>query len=144
MITELIAVAISLLPLSGIHYSAIKHGLRHGIDPALVLAVIQVESGGDPNAVKGDCLGLMQVSYKTWKRHFKLDRSRMFEVDYNISAGVRILRHYLDKEHGDLEMTLFRYNNGYKHHNHKYAPNVLRCYKNINFLVEMRKKYAIL
>jgi soluble lytic murein transglycosylase-like protein len=125
----LLAAILSLLPLDGVHYSAIKHGLRHGIDPALVMAVIQVESSGNRFARNGGCVGLMQVNKRVWK----LDERRMFEVDYNIEQGVRVLRQYLDRAKGDVIRALHFYNNGIsgKHNNKSYAPKVLREYKKI-------------
>ena len=143
---------LSLLPHNLADYAAIYRdnvqccavygGLRHGIDPALVMAVIQVESSGNRFARNGGCVGLMQVNEHVWK----LDERFLYDADYNIFAGCKILRHYLDLAKGDVAKALTFYNCGPsgKHNNPHYAPKVMRCYKNIIILVEMRKKYAIL
>ena len=125
-----LALLFSLLPLDGVHYSAINHGLRHGIDPALVMAVIQVESSGRQYVRNGNCVGLMQVDCRIWQ----LYETKMFRVDYNIEAGVRVLRHYLDMANGDVSKALHYYNNGPsgKHNNKKYAPKVMRQYREIS------------
>ena len=136
---NLLLLLLSLLPHNLADYAAIYRdnvqccavysGLRHGIDPALVMAVIRVESGGNRFATNGGCVGLMQVDKRTWK----LDESRMYEVDYNIEAGCKVLRLYLDMANGDVSKALHFYNNGIsgKHNNRKYAPKVLREYKKI-------------
>ena len=79
------------------------------LDPALIKAVIQVESGGDPTAVsnKGAC-GLMQLMPET-SRILKVDDP--FDPKQNIIGGAGYLRYQLD-EFGDIDLALAAYNAG--------------------------------
>lgn len=98
---------------------------RYGFHPNLVLSVIQVESAFNPLAVSaaGAC-GLMQVHYAVWKDELEIDRSRLFDIEYNIDLGLRILKHYYDETGGDLRRALFLYNNGYLYNNTRYVAQV--------------------
>ncbi|MGE0315160.1 MAG: lytic transglycosylase domain-containing protein [Lautropia sp.] len=84
---------------------------RAGLEPELVLGLIQVESGFRRHAVSGaGALGYMQVM-PFWTRVLADgDARRLFEPTVNIRYGCLILRHYLDLEKGDLFMALGRYN----------------------------------
>ncbi len=98
---------------------------RYGFHPNLVLSVIQVESAFNPLAVSaaGAC-GLMQVHYAVWKDELAIDRSRLFDIEYNIDLGLRILKQYYDESGGNLRRALFLYNNGYLYNNTRYVAQV--------------------
>jgi len=83
---------------------------RFGVDPALVEAVIQVESGFNPHAIstKG-ATGLMQLMVDTASRYRVNDRHDPRE---NINAGVAHLRHLMDKFNGDIFLAVAAYNAG--------------------------------
>lgn len=84
---------------------------RAGLDPALVLGLIQVESNFRQYAISSaGARGLMQVM-PFWSRLIgDGDDSRLFEMRTNLRYGCTILRHYLDIERGDLFRALGRYN----------------------------------
>lgn len=84
---------------------------RAGLEPALVLGLIQVESGFRSFAVSNaGALGLMQVM-PFWTRQIgDGDPRTLFSAPVNLRYGCVILRHYLDEEHGNLFMALGRYN----------------------------------
>ena len=83
---------------------------RHGVDPALVEAVIRIESGFDPRAVSSKgAAGLMQLMPRTAEMLRVLDP---FDPRGNVSGGVRHLRHLLDRYHGDVALALAAYNAG--------------------------------
>ena len=84
---------------------------RAGLDPSLVLGLIQVESGFRKYAVSSvGARGYMQVM-PFWVRLIgDGDSGRLFHMQTNLRFGCVILRHYLDRERGDLFMTLGRYN----------------------------------
>lgn len=83
---------------------------RAGLDPQLVLALIQVESGFDKYAISGaGARGLMQVM-PFWVRQIGTPQHNLFELTTNLRYGCTILRHYLDIEHGNLARALGRYN----------------------------------
>lgn len=84
---------------------------RAGLDKALVLGLIQVESNFRKYAVSPvGARGYMQVM-PFWTRVIgDGDASKLFHMQTNLRFGCVILRHYLDRERGDLFMTLGRYN----------------------------------
>lgn len=84
---------------------------RAGLDPALVLGLIQVESAFRKYAVSPvGAHGYMQVM-PFWTRVIgDGDRSKLFNMQTNLRFGCSILRMYLDMEKGDLFLALGRYN----------------------------------
>lgn len=83
---------------------------KHGLDPALLRAVIGVESGGNPVAVsRKGALGLMQLIPATAER---FGVGNVFDPAQNVEAGAKYLRELLDRYNGDLTKTLAAYNAG--------------------------------
>lgn len=84
---------------------------RAGLEPALVLGLVQVESGFRKYAISSvGARGYMQVM-PFWARLIgDGDVSRLFHMQTNLRFGCVILRHYLGIERGDLYMALGRYN----------------------------------
>ena len=84
---------------------------RAGLETALVLGLIQVESGFRKYVVSSaEARGYMQVM-PFWARLIgDGNASRLFHMQTNLRFGCVILRHYLDVERGDLFMALGRYN----------------------------------
>ena len=84
---------------------------RAGLDTALVLGLIQVESNFRKFAVSVvGARGYMQVM-PFWTRVIgDGDASKLFHMQTNLRFGCVILRHYLDREKGDVFMGLGRYN----------------------------------
>jgi soluble lytic murein transglycosylase-like protein len=84
---------------------------RAGLDVALVLGLIQVESNFRKYAVSVvGARGYMQVM-PFWTRVIgDGDAGRLFHMQTNLRFGCVILRHYLDREKGDLFLALGRYN----------------------------------
>lgn len=84
---------------------------RAGLDTALVLGLIQVESNFRKFAVSWvGARGYMQVM-PFWTRSIgDGDPGKLFHMQTNLRFGCVILRHYLDMERGDLYMALGRYN----------------------------------
>ena len=84
---------------------------RAGLEPALLLGLIQVESGFRKYAVSiAGARGYTQVM-PFWARLIgDGDVARLFHMQTNLRFGCVILRHYLDLERGDLYMALGRYN----------------------------------
>jgi soluble lytic murein transglycosylase-like protein len=84
---------------------------RAGLETALVLGLIQVESGFRKYAISSaGARGYMQVM-PFWARLIgDGDDRRLFHMQTNLRFGCVILRHYLDLERGDLFMALGRYN----------------------------------
>jgi soluble lytic murein transglycosylase-like protein len=84
---------------------------RAGLDTGLVLGLIQVESAFRKFAVSSvGARGYMQVM-PFWSRLIgDGDASKLFHMQSNLRFGCVILRHYIDRERGDLFMALGRYN----------------------------------
>jgi soluble lytic murein transglycosylase-like protein len=84
---------------------------RAGLETALVLGLIQVESGFRKYVVSSaGARGYMQVM-PFWARVIgDGNPSRLFHMQTNLRFGCVILRHYLDIERGDLFLALGRYN----------------------------------
>jgi soluble lytic murein transglycosylase-like protein len=84
---------------------------RAGLEPELVLGLIQVESGFRKYAIStAGARGYMQVM-PFWARLIgDGDPARLFHMQTNLRFGCTILRHYLDVERGDLFLALGRYN----------------------------------
>ena len=92
--------------LRAVHYEA----TRAGLDPQLVLGLIQVESGFKKYAVSSvGARGYMQVM-PFWIKVIGRTDDNLFHLRINLRYGCTILRHYLDIEQGDLYRALGRYN----------------------------------
>jgi soluble lytic murein transglycosylase-like protein len=83
---------------------------RAGLDPQMVLGLIQVESGFKKYSVSSaGARGYMQVM-PFWVRLIGSKDSNLFHMRTNLRFGCTILRHYLDIENGDIYRALGRYN----------------------------------
>jgi len=92
--------------LRAVHYEA----TRAGLDPQLVLGLIQVESGFKKYAVSSaGARGYMQVM-PFWVKLIGGRNDNLFHLRMNLRYGCTILKHYLDIERGDLFRALGRYN----------------------------------
>jgi len=92
--------------LRSVHYEA----TRAGLDPQLVLGLIQVESAFRKYAVSSvGARGYMQVM-PFWIKLIGRPGDNLFHLRTNLRYGCTILRHYLDIEKGDLYRALGRYN----------------------------------
>ena len=92
--------------LRSVHYEA----TRAGLDPQLVLGLMQVESGFRKYAVSSaGARGYMQVM-PFWVKIIGRPEDSLFDMRTSLRYGCTILRHYLDIEKGDLYRALGRYN----------------------------------
>ena len=84
---------------------------RAGLDSALLLGLVEVESGFRKYAISvAGARGYTQVM-PFWARLIgDGDSSRLFHTQTNLRFGSVILRHYLDLERGDMYLALGRYN----------------------------------
>ena len=106
--------------LRAVHYEA----KRAGLDPQLVLGLMQVESGFRKYAVSSaGARGYMQVM-PFWVKLIGRPDDNLFHMRTNLRYGCTILRHYLDIEQGDLYRALGRYNGSLGHPEY---PNMVRA-----------------
>jgi Transglycosylase SLT domain len=83
---------------------------RHKLDPALVKAVINTESGWNPRAISSKgAVGLMQLIPTTAQRY---GVGNSFDPAQNVEGGTKYLRSLLDRYDGDLSKSLAAYNAG--------------------------------
>ncbi len=84
---------------------------RHaGLEPELVLAVIEVESNFNRFAISpAGARGLMQIM-PFWLDEIGAGDDNLFHLRTNLRFGTTILRHYMDIEEGNLVRALARYN----------------------------------
>jgi len=121
-----------------IHETILSASRQYRVDPALVKAVIKVESDFDPQAVSNaGAMGLMQLMPATAST---LDVQNPFNPSENISGGVKLLSYLLGRFNGDLTLALAAYHAGEKTVNrygqvppiektHRYIQKVLAAYK---------------
>lgn len=92
--------------LSTVHYEA----KRAGLDPHLVLSLIEVESRFNKYAVsRVGARGYMQVM-PFWVKSIGKQEHNLFHLRINLRYGCTILRYYLDMEKGNIYRALGRYN----------------------------------
>ena len=93
--------------------SICRYSAEAGIDPALVAAVIRVESNNRPSCrSRSGAVGLMQLMPGTCSRFGVSDP---YDPDQNIRAGVALIAENLRRYHGDIERALAAYNVGPGH-----------------------------
>jgi soluble lytic murein transglycosylase-like protein len=102
-----------------------RKSLQYDFKPDLVLGVVHVESFYNPEAIshKG-AYGLMQVNLAVWRDPLNIDENRIFDVEYNIDLGLKVLKHYYEETNGNLKLALHLYNNGYLYNNTSYTEKV--------------------
>ena len=87
-----------------------SESVRAGLEPELVLAVIQVESNFDRFAISPTgARGLMQIM-PFWIKELGYPDDNLFITQMNLRYGTTILKYYLDKEKGQTSKALARYN----------------------------------
>ena len=87
-----------------------QYGDEYDFRPELLIAIIEAESSGNPNAKNGDCLGLMQVSEK-----YHTDRMERLGVTdlYDEGGNILVATNYLYElfmKYEDIGMVLMTYN----------------------------------
>lgn len=126
------------LSFSPYHHIILKTAERYDVDPALIRAVIAVESSNNPTAVsKSGAKGLMQLMPGTAK---ELGVEDIFNPQSNIEGGTRYLHRMLTRFNGDITLALAAYNAGSRHvlnyggvppfkETRRYVKKVLEQYK---------------
>lgn len=83
---------------------------QYGVCPELLMAMIETESSGKPDATNGSCKGLMQISEKWHKdRMERLGVTDIYDSYGNILVGTDYLME-LAERYGDIGAVLMYYN----------------------------------
>ena len=89
--------------------ACVKYGEEYGICPELLMAMIELESSGRPDAESGGCKGLMQISDRWHKdRMERLEVTDIYDVDGNIHVGADYLTELFEK-YEDVGIVLMVY-----------------------------------
>jgi hypothetical protein len=125
---------------------------RHGVDPALVHAIVKVESDFNPYALSSKgAMGLMQLMPQT---AIDMNVRNTFNPHENIDGGVRYLRYLIDRYAGNLSLALAAYNAGETAvkkwgtvppfpETQNYVQRVLRIYNGTGTMVTPTPHYTI-
>jgi soluble lytic murein transglycosylase-like protein len=93
-----------------IHRAVTVYAKRYHLEPALLQAIIKVESNFRQNAIsRRGAIGLMQLTPPTAAR---LQVANIHDSLQNIEGGAKQLRHLLNLYHGNLRLALAAYNAG--------------------------------
>jgi soluble lytic murein transglycosylase-like protein len=105
---------------------AFEQGVKHRIDPLLLLSMIKKESTFNKNAKnkRSPASGLLQI-IPYWHRD-KINGRNIFKVSVNIEVGARVLRDCLDRNSQDVNRALTCYSGG---GDKRYVPTVKRYHK---------------
>ena len=110
---------------------------RHGVEPALIRAMIEVESGWDPRATSNKgAKGLMQLIPGTAREN---GVRNPYDPAQNIEGGTKYIAKMLRRFKGDLNKALMAYNGGagniskgyYPAESRKYLQKVMAAYRRI-------------
>jgi hypothetical protein len=101
-----------------------------GVDPFLILAIIQHESDFNPKAFRKDTevYGLMQIRFPIWKNKLDLKLERLTEIEYNIKHGVQILKEYMDNH--PINISLRKYGGSFLSGNESYEKEIMSKWEN--------------
>ena len=83
---------------------------QYDLQPALVFAICEQESGFNKYSDNGTCAGLMQINRCNWST-YGMNASNCYDVRTNVNAGCAIMRYLIDK-YGDVSKALVCYNCG--------------------------------
>jgi hypothetical protein len=88
----------------------VEHAYRRNLDPATVIAVMFIESGGRPGVTSPvGARGLMQVM-PAWAGHWRGCGRDLYDIEANLCNGTSILAWYLGRNNGDEHRALLGYN----------------------------------
>lgn len=103
-----------------------RHATQADLQPELVLAVIEIESGFDSYALShAGAQGMMQVM-PFWKKEIGRPEDNLIHLETNLKYGCTILKHYLDRSKGKLAEALARYNGSYG--SYRYSEKVMDAF----------------
>ena len=91
-----------------------RHARENGVPEKLASAVVGIESRFNPKARGGSALGLMQIQYATARANgFSGNARGLLEPETNLHFGMKVLADAYKSSHGDLCLTLAKYQSGH-------------------------------
>lgn len=98
------------------------------VDPALVQAMITIESSGNPSAynTRTGAVGLLQLRPIIYGKLCGLTKEQAFDPDKNVACGTLFFSQLLKQHKGNVERALLHYNNGLRVSNYEYSKKVLK------------------
>lgn len=104
-----------------------KASRKYGVDENLIKAVIKAESNFNPNVVScAGAKGLMQIMPSNFK---SLGISNPFDIYQNVEGGTKLLKEYIDRYDGDIQMALMAYNGGPTRMKNRGVTSIEHIYK---------------
>jgi hypothetical protein len=86
---------------------------RQGVEPALALAMAEVESNFNPRALsKAGAKGVMQIMPATAEKVFGVSSDQLFDAKINIKLGIAFIKKLLTRYNQRLDIALSHYNGG--------------------------------
>jgi soluble lytic murein transglycosylase-like protein len=125
---------------------AFRNGLKQGLQPELILAVIAVESKFKEKAVSpAGARGLMQVLASAHSKKVKKigGLPALYDPRKNISLGTHILAQYKDVSNGNIRRTLLRYNGSLGKAKSRYPDKVMRVYKQMKTTARLTEQLQL-
>lgn len=121
----------------------IRTAHEHALDPALVKAVMHVESAFNPYATsKKGASGLMQLMPKTAAKYGVTD---IYDPVQNVSAGVQYLKHLMDRYNNKHKLVLAAYNAGPRAvARYKGIPPYRETRKYVKRVMKFKRRYSVL
>ena len=115
-----------------------KYASEYGVDPDLIMAILQQESGGNVKALSNKgAHGLMQLMPGTAR---DLGVTDPYDPEQNIAGGIRYLAQQLKAFNGDTEKALWAYNAGPGRVQSGYMPDETKKYiRNVMGIYNKRK-----
>jgi soluble lytic murein transglycosylase-like protein len=92
-----------------------KHARENGVPTELANAVVRIESRFNPRARGGSAIGLMQIKVGTARSMgFDGGAASLYQPETNLHFGMKVLADAYRASHGDICMTLARYQSGHR------------------------------
>ena len=125
---------------------AFQNGLKQGLQPELILAVIAVESNFKEKAVSpAGARGLMQVLASAHPKKVKKlgGLPALYDPRKNIKLGTHILAQYKDVSNGNIRRTLLRYNGSLGKSKSRYPDKVMHVYKQMKSTARLTEQLQL-
>jgi hypothetical protein len=121
----------------------VQHAYRRNLDPAFVVSIVLIESGGKPTATSFvGARGLMQVM-PLWAGKWRGCGRDLYDIEGNLCHGTSILAWYLERNPGDERKALLGYNGCVRGTNtpncHTYPDKVTRLKHQIEREMNMER-----